>query len=51
MRRIFEDRYASEEGVCRAHSTDEETDIHPNGASGNGRNRLFVSNQILFSGP
>ena len=33
LRRIFEDRSASEEGVCRAHSTDEETDIHPNGAS------------------
>ena len=33
LRRIFEDRSASEEGVCRAHSTDEKTDIHPNGAS------------------
>lgn len=30
LRRIFEDRFASEEGVCWAHSTDEETDIHPN---------------------
>ena len=29
MRWIFEDRSASEEGVCWAHSTDEETDIHP----------------------
>lgn len=51
MRRIFEDKSASEEGVCRAHSTDEGTDIHPNGTSGNGRNGLFVSNQVLFSGP
>lgn len=51
LRRIFEDRSASDEGMCRAHSTDEETDIHPNGASGNGRNGLFVSNQVLFSGP
>ena len=33
LRWIFENRSASEEGVCRAHSTDEETDIHPNGAS------------------
>lgn len=33
LRRIFEDRFASDEGVCRAHSTDEKTDIHPNGAS------------------
>ena len=33
LRRIFEDRSASDEGVCRAHSTDEGTDIHPNGAS------------------
>ena len=32
LRRIFEDRSASEEGVCRAHSADEGTDIHPNGA-------------------
>ena len=33
LRRIFKDRFASEEGVCRAHSTDEGTDIHPNSAS------------------
>lgn len=39
------------EGACRAHSADEGTDIHPNGASGNGRNGLFLSNQVLFSGP
>ena len=51
MRWIFENRSASDEGACRAHSADEETDIHPNSASGNGRNGLFVSNQVLFSGP
>lgn len=51
LRRIFEDRSASEEGVCRAHSADEGTDIRPNGTSGNGRNGLFVSNQVLFSSP
>jgi len=33
LRRIFEDRFASGEGVCRAHSTDKETDIHPNSTS------------------
>lgn len=33
LRWIFENRSASYEGVCRAHSTDEGTDIHPNGAS------------------
>ena len=33
LRRIFENRFASDEGVCRTHSTDEGTDIHPNGAS------------------
>lgn len=32
-------------------ATDEEADIHPNSTSGNGRNRLLVSNQILFPGP
>lgn len=51
LRWIFEDRSASEEGVCLTHSADEGTDIHPNGTSGNGRNGLFVSNQVLFSGP
>lgn len=30
LRRIFENSSASEEGVCRAHSTDEGTDTHPN---------------------
>ena len=33
LQRFFENKSASDEGVCRAHSTDEGTDIHPNGAS------------------
>ena len=33
LRWIFEDRSASDEGVCRTHSTDEGTDIHPNSTS------------------
>lgn len=104
LRWLFEDRFASDEGVCWARSTDKrsgytpkqhaqlcdgfsridqlptkecagrtrlmrkriyartktarttlrlmrEADIHPNDTSGNGRNGLFVSNQVLFSGP
>lgn len=51
LRWIFENRSASEEGVCRAHSTDKGTDIFPNGGQETGGTGYLSAIRSFFPAP
>ncbi len=51
LRRFFEGRSASGEGVCRAHSTVEGTDIFPNGGQETGGTSYLSAIRSFFPAP